>query len=253
VTRGSRARSIERMAEQGGLSPERERIYAALQQIESLQRSGQTDLEVALLELNSMSVASVPGARFAGTTLLSTGGNVTTLAATHPVAGLIDEIQYTTSEGPCLSAAWNQHTILIDDMTTEDRWPRFCARTLNRTPIRSILSFRLFDDGNTLGALNFYAESAGVFDEDSVELGLIFAAHTAVAWNAMSRERQFRSALASRDVIGQAKGMLMERFDIAAPAAFELLRRLSQESNTKLSDIADSVVASGKDDRGAAS
>jgi AmiR/NasT family two-component response regulator len=92
-------------------------------------------------------------------------------------------------------------------------------------------------------SLNRYAESPDAFDDESVELGLVFAAHTSVAWNSMRREQQFRSALASRDAIGQAKGILMERFNIDAIAAFELQRRVSQESNTRLTDIAERLVA----------
>jgi AmiR/NasT family two-component response regulator len=81
---------------------------------------------------------------------------------------------------------------------------------------------------------------------------LIFAAHTTLAWNAMRRQEQFQSALASRDVIGQATGMLMERFDIDAVAAFELLRRLSQESNTKFVTVAGRIVRAERPDQGTA-
>ena len=93
-----------------------------------------------------------------------------------------------------------------------------------------------------MAALNFHAEMTGVFTEESVEIGLVFAAHTSMAWKSMCRELQFRSALASRDVIGQAKGILMERFDINALAAFELLQKLSQQSNTKLADLAERLI-----------
>lgn len=109
--------------------------------------------------------------------------------------------------------------------------------------MRSIVSFRLFDDGNAMGALNFQAEKAGTFTDESVEVGLVFAAHTSMAWNSMRREQQFQSALASRDIIGQAKGILMERFDIDAVAAFEILRHLSQQSNKKLAEIAERLIA----------
>ena len=109
--------------------------------------------------------------------------------------------------------------------------------------LTSIVGF--FAMGYVATRFNFrgVGQSAGAFDDDSVELGLVYAAHTSVAWNSMRREQQFRSALASRDVIGQAKGMLMERFNIDAVAAFQLLRRLSQESNTRLVDIAERLVA----------
>lgn len=70
----------------------------------------------------------------------------------------------------------------------------------------------------------------------------MLATHAALAWHMVRRDEQFRSALASRDVIGQAKGMLMERFDLDAVRAFELLKRLSQNMNTPLADVAQQVV-----------
>jgi len=75
-----------------------------------------------------------------------------------------------------------------------------------------------------------------------VELGLIFATHTALTWNLLRRDEQFKSALASRDIIGQAKGMIMERFNIDAVQAFELLKRLSQNSNAPVAEIARRLV-----------
>jgi AmiR/NasT family two-component response regulator len=92
--------------------------------------------------------------------------------------------------------------------------------------------------------LNFYAEHSNAFDDEAAELGLILATHTAVGWNMVRRDEQFRSALASRDIIGQAKGMVMERFKIDAVQAFELLKRLSQNSNTPLAAVARQLVES---------
>jgi hypothetical protein len=192
--------------------------------------------------INRTNVDSVPGAQYAGVTMIEANGDVTTLAATHPYATWLDLVQRESREGPCLSAAWYQHTIHIDDLATDDRWPRYREAALRRTPVRSVLSFRLFDDGKRVGALNFFSQSAGAFTDESIEIGLVFAAHTTVVWNAVNREQQFRSAIAHRDIIGQAKGILMERFQIDAIAAFELLRRLSQQSNTKLVQIAEKLV-----------
>jgi AmiR/NasT family two-component response regulator len=93
-----------------------------------------------------------------------------------------------------------------------------------------------------MGALNFYSRRAGVFDAAAVEDGMVVATHVALAWNLARRDQQFHSALATRDIIGQAKGMLMERFKIDAVQAFEVLKRLSQNSNTPLVDIADDIV-----------
>jgi AmiR/NasT family two-component response regulator len=102
--------------------------------------------------------------------------------------------------------------------------------------------FQLFADHHTMGALSFYAEQPNVFDDEAAELGLILATHTALAWNTLRRDGQFRSALASRDIIGQAKGMIMERFKIDALQAFELLKRLSQNSNAPLVAVARQLV-----------
>jgi AmiR/NasT family two-component response regulator len=93
-----------------------------------------------------------------------------------------------------------------------------------------------------MGALNVYAESANVFGTETREIGLVFAAHSSVAWNAARRDEQFKKALASRDVIGQAKGMLMERYSVSAIQAFDLMRKLSQDSDTPLIQIAADLV-----------
>ncbi|WP_420329856.1 ANTAR domain-containing protein [Mycolicibacterium aromaticivorans] len=184
---------------------------------------------------------SVNGAQYAGITLIDEGG-IRTLAATHDYPRLLDDVQRDVGQGPCLSAAWIQHIIRIDDLPEEMRWPRYRDAVVAQTPIRSVLSIRLADRGKAISALNFYADAAGAFDDDSVEQGLIFASHTVLTWTALDREQRFQSALASRDVIGQAKGMLMERFDIDAVAAFELLRKLSQERNVKLVEIAQRLI-----------
>ncbi|MGN6337147.1 GAF and ANTAR domain-containing protein [Mycobacterium sp.] len=224
-------------------SVERQHLYTVLNQVVEVVQGGETDPDSALLDVIKTSVVSIPGAQYAGITLVEQGGDITTVAATHDFPRWLDDVQREVGEGPCLSAAWNQHTIRIDDLASDDRWPRYRDMALERTPVRSVLSFRLFDDGKVMGALNFHADGAGAFDDESIEVGLIFAANTTLAWNSMRREQQFQSALASRDIIGQAKGMLMERFDISAMAAFELLCRLSQQSNTRLADIAERLIA----------
>lgn len=220
-------------------------LEAVLDLIRGWQQRGEDDLDSALRQVNEANVAVVPGAWCAGITVLDSSGAITTVGATHEDARRLDDAQRATGEGPCLSAAWEQRTLHIEDLETEQRWPRFRKAALTGTSARSVLSFRLFADKTTLAAVNFQARRAraGVFDQDSVEAGLLVAAHTMVVWNLVSRERQFRSALASRDVIGQAKGMLMERYGINAAAAFELLKHLSQDANTKLRVIAEKVVA----------
>jgi transcriptional regulator with GAF, ATPase, and Fis domain len=206
------------------------------------QQVQETDVDAALRELTQSALKIMPGAQSAGITIASRDGTVRTASATNPYPLLLDQIQQRHDQGPCLSAAWEQHVVRINDMTVDDRWPAYCREAVEATPIRSVISFQLFADHHSMGALSFYAEQPNVFDDEAAELGLILATHTALAWNMKRRDAQFRSALASRDIIGQAKGMIMERFKIDAVRAFELLKRLSQNSNTPLAVVARQLV-----------
>ena len=109
-------------------------------------------------------------------------------------------------------------------------------------PVRSSLSIQLYVSDLDMGALNLYSDRPHAFDDETCNLAHILATHAAVAISGARRSSQFRSALASRDIIGQAKGMLMERFDVDAVRAFDLIRKLSQNTNTRLSDVAERLV-----------
>lgn len=203
-----------------------------------LHASPDEDSASILQRIVEYAVGEVPGADYAGVTHVTSATRLHTPATTHPYPALLDTIQQRHQQGPCLTAAWTQHTVRLDDIATDHRWPFYQRDALKVTPIRSILCFRMFTSDTTLGALNLYADRPHAFDEEAEEIGYVLATHTALAWDTARREDQFRSALASRDIIGQAKGMLMARFDIDAVQAFELLKRLSQESNIRLADIA---------------
>jgi hypothetical protein len=185
----------------------------------------------------------VPGVKYAGITVASRSCGITSAAATHRYPVLLDKIQQQHQEGPCLSAAWEHHVVHIDDLSFERRWPKYREDVLTQTPIRCVLLFELSVDQDALTALNFYADRPHAFDDESVELGTVFATHTALAWKTLRRDGQLRSALATRDVVGQAKGILMERFDIDAVQAFDLLNRFSQETRTKVVDVAERLLA----------
>jgi hypothetical protein len=141
-----------------------------------------------------------------------------------------------------LAAVWENHTVRLDDMASETRWPDYCRDVLAQTDVRSVVSYQLFTGPRRFGALNFYGDTPHAFTPQSLEVGLIHATHIAIAWQMLTRDQQFRSALASRDVIGQAKGIIMERFKVDAVHAFDLLKRLSQEANTPLADVAERLV-----------
>ncbi|GAC68590.1 GAF and ANTAR domain-containing protein [Gordonia soli] len=153
-----------------------------------------------------------------------------------------DALQHEHGDGPCFDAIWQQHTVRIDDFTSDTRWPALAAAVVAETPIRSTLSIQLFTAERELDALTLHSQTAASFDADLEDIATVLAAHAAIAFSAARRGQQFHSALATRDIIGQAKGMLMERYDISAFGAFDMLRRLSQETNTPVVEVAEQLV-----------
>jgi GAF domain-containing protein len=210
--------------------------------VQQLYSRPDTDSDTVIAELAEHAAAEIPGAQYAGVTVTRNAKHIDTPAATHKWPILLDEIQQLHREGPCLTAAWEEKTVHVADLETDDRFPLYRRDALEQTPIRSVLAFQMFIAGETMGALNVYAEEPNVFGKSSRDLGLIFAAHSSVAWNAARRDEQFKRALSSRDTIGQAKGMIMERYGVDAVQAFEVLRKLSQDSNVPLVQVASELI-----------
>ncbi|MEW5813245.1 MAG: GAF and ANTAR domain-containing protein [Actinomycetota bacterium] len=218
--------------------------------VRGLHNRPDADADTVIAELAENAAAEIPGAQYAGITLTRNGRQIETPAATSHWPLLLDKIQQRYHEGPCLTAAWDEQTVHVADLETETRFPNYRRDALAETPIRSIMAFQLFIAGETLGALNVYSEQANVFGAESRTMGLIFAAHSSVAWNSARREDQFKRALSSRDMIGQAKGMIMERYRVDAVQAFEVLRKLSQDSNVPLIQVATDLVAGALSENG---
>jgi hypothetical protein len=182
----------------------------------------------------------IAGCDYAGISFLS-GTKVDTPAATGDVPRRVDAIQYETGEGPCLDAIRDHEVFQTGDLSKERRWPHFSARAQQETGITSMASFRLFVAGDTLGALNLYSKDTDAFDDDARSAGLVFATHASVGLYGAMHDEQLEEALQSRDVIGQAKGILMAREGIKADEAFDMLRRASQRLNVKLRDVAGEI------------
>jgi len=215
--------------------------------VQQLYSRSDADSDTVIAELAEHAAIEIPGAQYAGVTVTRNAKHIDTPAATHKWPILLDEIQQRHREGPCLTAAWEEKTIHVADLETDERFPNYRRDALERTPIRSVMAFQMFIAGETMGALNVYAEEPNAFGQVSRDMGLIFAAHSSVAWNAARRDEQFKRALASRDTIGQAKGMIMERYGVDAVQAFEVLRKLSQDSNVPLVQVATELVANRQD------
>ena len=156
----------------------------------------------------------IDGAVAAAITLVK-GKEVSTTARTADIAEHVDALQYRTGEGPCLSSLREQGTVRSDDLSHETRWPKF-AGAATELGVRSMLSFQLFVEANNLGALNLYADHPGAFSDDDESTGLLLASHAAIAMGGAATEANLRAALESRDLIGQAKGILMERYKVDA-------------------------------------
>lgn len=197
----------------------------------------QPDRRTTLQAMVKAAVQTVPGAEWAGISLIR-GRQITPEAPSDEVVRRMDERQSELNEGPCLTAIREHHTVRIDDLAAmEQEWPRFAAEAVE-LGVRSLLSFQLFVQRENLGALNLYSPEPSAFGEDSIVIGHLFAQHAAVALAGATHQMRMGEALRSRDSIGQAKGILMLRHGLTEQQAFETLVQASQHANMKLVDVA---------------
>jgi GAF domain-containing protein len=153
----------------------------------------------------------------------------------------LDELQMRYLEGPCVRAALAEIVVRTDDFRKETKWPNYSPKVVE-LGVLSGLSFKLYTSSQTAGALNLFSLRENAFDAEAESVGAVLAAHAAAAILASRQSEQLESALSTRDRIGQAKGIIMERYDVDDVAAFAMLRTLSQDSNTKLVDVAARVI-----------
>ncbi|WP_158580029.1 ANTAR domain-containing protein [Geodermatophilus marinus] len=212
-----------------------------------------------LLKVAEAAVSTVAGCRMASITL-SEGGALRTVASTDPAASATDDAQYQAGQGPCLTAI--DEPVVYAPSFPDGRWPELASRPLD-FGVQSTVSYRLAGAHATApsplaGSMNLYAVTADAFGDDARTIGLVLAAHASVAARAVHDRvtleelgQHLQVALSSRDVIGQAKGIMMERLKITPEAAFDQLRRSSQRLNQKLRDVAARLTETGEiDDAG---
>lgn len=157
----------------------------------------------------------------------------------------LDLHQQQTEQGPCIEAARRQVVIRIDDTRSDPRWPSFMAEA-RQLGVLSQLCIPLWVDERCLGTLSLYAGESAAFTGLDERITAMFATMAALALAAAQQAEQLRAAVLNRDLIGQAKGILMERHRITADAAFALLAGASQHRNIKLSEVAADLVATGE-------
>ncbi len=186
----------------------------------------------------------IPHAEHAGLSLVFDRTRIVTPAATDRIALRGVELQYELGEGPCLQAIHEQGTVWSGDLTVERRWPRWSRRASDELGVRSMLCFQLFVTHDTLGALNLYSGQLNAFQSEDRTSGLALAAHIAVALSSAQNPESRASAVHGASTIGQAQGILMQRYELVPSQAFLVLARAAQRDDCTLLNIAERLVES---------
>jgi PAS domain-containing protein/putative methionine-R-sulfoxide reductase with GAF domain len=201
---------------------------------------------LTLEQVVQLAKAAVPHCDEAGVSVARAHRRVETPAATGELAARCDQLQYDLGEGPCLHAIDDTAPVLVSDVATDKRWPRFGPRAA-ALGVGSMLVLPLAAQRGTLSALNMYSQRTRAFDEEDQLIARAYATHAAIALAHVELESNLRTGLITRQEIGQAVGILMERHRLTASAAFEVLVEASQSAHLKLRDIAARVVETGED------
>jgi len=207
------------------------------------QMSTRRPLDEVLHHLVSMAQRSLPGVDHAGISITHADGSIETIAATDDLVLKLDHLQYEMNEGPCLDAIRDEGVVIVNHADREQRWPRFTERA-TALGLRSQMGVRLYANQQTLGGLNLYATQVDEIDPDVIHMAQLFASHAALALGHARVEQNLLQAMTSRQRIGVAVGIVMERYGLDEQRAFQYLARVSQNSNVKLREIADEVVDS---------
>jgi GAF domain-containing protein len=207
----------------------------------------ETNIDGVLQKIAELAKRTAPGAVEVSVTL-SRGKGAYTAAFTGDLSLTLDERQYQRGHGPCLTALTSGETLVVHDMSSENRWPDFAALALD-TGCHSSLSVGLPVHDSVTGALNIYATKPDAFDDDCITIAQTLAGYAAVALaNAHLYEAQatlanhLQAAMVSRAVIEQAKGIIMGERHCTNEEAFRILSKVSQDSNRKLRDVAQALV-----------
>jgi transcriptional regulator with GAF, ATPase, and Fis domain len=183
---------------------------------------------------------AVPGADHASISRLHRGGRIVTVAATDDLVRQVDEIQYETGEGPCVEALARGLPV-ADGRDDAGRWPQFAPRAA-ALGVTAWMAFLLSNDRHAHETLNIYSTQVGTFDDDARYVAQLFATSAALAMGKVRVEEQLTQALTTRKLIGQAIGIVMERYRLNEDQAFEFLVNVSRDSNVKLREIARQVI-----------
>ena len=229
---------------QGDLDGFSDQAFRALDILARALHVKNAELEPALQAIVSAAVTTLSSAQHAGLITVSRGTLVPQATTGRPPQ-LLDQLQQKLSRGPCIDAAEQQDLIRIPDMRRENRWPGFVAEA-ESLGVCSMLCVPLWVHEHCLGTLSLYSERVTAFGAHDERVTMLFATLAAIALAEAQRTGQLQAAIANRDTIGQAKGILMERHRITADQAFDYLSKASQDVNMKLTAVAGHLVETGE-------
>jgi len=218
--------------------------WTAVEHLVRLFRLRSSDEPALVSAVCDEAVRLIDPARHAGVILAIGRRHLEVVAATSPVPQQLDELQQREGAGPCLDAARAQAVIRIEDVATDARWPSF-AEQATAAGVRSMLCLPLHVDTSLFGTLSVYADTPRAFKDVTESVARVLAVLAAITLSESRGRANLERALESRDLIGQAKGIIMQARRVTAEEAFALLVRRSQETNTKLLDVAEDVVHTG--------
>lgn len=198
-------------------------------------------LEDTLNTIVEVAARSLPGIDHVGITVANRDGSMETKAGTDKLVWELDQLQYDLREGPCIHAILDEPVTKVEYAFREQRWPRFMPQAVVMG-LQSQLGMRLFTETETIWGLNMYSTTVDAIDPDVVHMAELFAAQASIALGRARREEELDMALQTRKVIGQAIGILMERYDLHEDRVFAYLTRVSSQTNVKLRDVAQEVV-----------
>jgi len=223
-------------------------LAALLDQLGSVLLSTET-IGTTIELVTLLASETIPATAGAGLTLVDSQGK-RSMAASNPLVRQADLMQYELDQGPCLTAWGDQATVRIDDVPTETRWRRWCAAAA-ALGLRSMLSVPLVAGGNPTGAIKVYSHQRHAYDAHAERVLSLFARQAAILLansraltDARDASGHLTAALLNRDIIGQAKGVLIAQGAPDEQAAFTMLAAASQRSNLKLSEVARQLVES---------
>lgn len=199
------------------------------------------DLDETLRVITRSAADTVPGVAEASISVTGRDGRIRTLAPTDSRVSQADRLQYELRQGPCLDAVIQDPIVVIGALAADPRWPDFGPKAA-ALGFASQVAFQFRAAPDIRGALNLYGVRPHAIDPEAVRLGSVFAGHVSVAMGWARHETNLNEALATRNRIGQAVGIVMERYGLDSDRAFAFLVRVSQSTNEKLRLLADRIV-----------